>query len=62
MSRVSAFIHIAFIVILLVYSIYNLFMGRFEKSVLIFPILAVYYIFIIAPHKRAESNPEDKEK
>lgn len=61
MSRIFALIHIIFIVILVTYSIYNFFKGQFEHSMATFPILAVYYVFVIAPHKRKESNPAKKE-
>lgn len=52
MRKTSAVLQLIFFVLLLIYGTYHLFKGQFEQSLLIFPIFAVYYVFVIARNKK----------
>jgi hypothetical protein len=62
MSKIFVWLQLIFFVLLLIYATYNLFKGRFEQSLLIFPIFAVYYVFVIARNKRAFSDSEKEDQ
>lgn len=63
MSKTSALLQLVFFILLLIYGTYHLFKGQFEKSLLTFPIFAVYYVFVIARNKKAfsESKKENQQ-
>lgn len=62
MRKTAALFQLIFFVLLLIYATYHLFKGQFEKSLLTFPIFAVYYVFVIARNKKviSESKKEDQ--
>jgi Gpi18-like mannosyltransferase len=55
--KVVAVIQILFILLIIGFSTYQLFQGRFEVSLGILPLLMGYYIFITA-WKRRKSGPK----
>ena len=59
MSKTSAVIQLIIILLIVVYSTYLLFQGRFEQALFFLPLLMVYYVFVTARRKR--SCPQDKE-
>lgn len=61
MNKISAWLQLIFFVLLLIYATYHLFKGQFEQSLLIFPIFAVYYVFVIARNKKAFSKSEKED-
>ncbi len=62
MSKIFVWLQLIFFVLLLIYATYNLFKGRFEQSLLIFPIFAVYYVFVIARNKKTFSDSEKEDQ
>jgi glycerol-3-phosphate acyltransferase PlsY len=62
MSKTSAWLQLIFFIVLLSYGTYHLFMGQFEKSLLTFPVFAIYYVFVIAKHRKniTESKKDDQ--
>lgn len=62
MRKTAALFQLIFFVLLLIYATYHLFKGQFEKSLLTFPVFAVYYVFVIARNKKVipESKKEDQ--
>ena len=62
MSKTSAILQLIFFILLLIYATYHFFKGQFERSLLTFPIFAVYYVFVIARNKKASLEPEKKDR
>jgi len=62
MSKIFVWLQLIFFVLLLIYATYNLFKGRFEQSLLIFPIFVVYYVFVIARNKKTFSDSEKEDQ
>ena len=59
MERVFAFIQLIFILIIVGFSTYQLFQGRFELSLGVLPLLMGYYVFITARKRRKENSKEE---
>jgi hypothetical protein len=61
MVKAVAIIQILFILILVGFSTYQLFQGRLDLSLGVFPLLLGYYVFITARNRRKQPPAEDKE-
>ncbi|MGC1403760.1 MAG: hypothetical protein WA974_12625 [Thermodesulfobacteriota bacterium] len=57
MVKVAAVIQILFILLIVGFSTYQLFQGRFELSLGVLPLLMGYYVFITARNRR-KSQPK----
>ena len=58
-------IQIVFFLFLIGYSTYSLFKGNFEQAMLPFPILALYYIFVVSrlrAHSEDDSDPDEPDQ
>lgn len=61
MSKPAAIVQIIVVALLLTYSTVHLFLGNFEKAFSPFPLLILYYIFVLARQKRrARSDDEEQ--
>ena len=59
MVKVAAVIQILFILLIVGFSTYQLFQGRFELSLGVLPLLMGYYVFITARNRR-KSQPKGR--
>lgn len=59
-KKSMAIIHIAFIAIIIIYGTTSLYMGNFEGLYATFPLLVIYYIFVVARQKRVKTQQQDK--
>jgi uncharacterized membrane protein YhaH (DUF805 family) len=62
MVKAAAVVQLLFILLIVGFSTYQLFQGRFDLSLGVLPFLLVYYVFITARKKRKPSSQEDQEK
>jgi hypothetical protein len=65
MSKTSSVIQIVFFLLLIGYSTYSLFKGDFEQAILPFPILALYYVFVVSrhgAHSEDDSDPDETDQ
>ena len=61
MSKPAAIVQIIVVAALLTYSTVHLFLGNFEKAFSPFPLLILYYVFVLARQKRrARYDDEDE--
>jgi hypothetical protein len=61
MVKVSAIVQILFILLLVGFSTYQLFQGRFDLSLGVLPLLMGYYVFITAKRGRKSSLKEKRD-
>ena len=61
MVKVAAVIQILFILLIVGFSTYQLFQGRFEISLGLLPLLMVYYVFVTARNRRKSSPKSGKD-
>ena len=61
MVKAAAVVQLLFILLLVGFSTYQLFQGRFDLALAVLPFLLVYYVFITARKKRKPSPEGDKE-
>jgi hypothetical protein len=61
MEKVSAIVQILFILLLVGFSTYQLFQGRFDLSLSVLPLLMGYYVFITAKKWKKSSFKEKRE-
>jgi len=61
MVKAVAIVQLLFILLIVGFSTYQLFQGRFELSLGVLPILMGYYIFITVRNKRKPSSNGDNE-
>jgi hypothetical protein len=59
MTKISAILQIILILAVVGLSTYYFFKGNFEVGLSLLPFLMLYYIFITARRKRAESRDEE---
>ena len=59
MIKAAAIVQILFILLIVGFSTYQLFQGRFDLSLGVLPLLMGYYVFITARNKRKSSKGED---
>ena len=57
--KILALVQIILIGSLIIYSTVQLFMGRFDQAVAVFPLLLLYYVFVVARHHRKKSWHEE---
>jgi len=57
MIKAAAVVQLLFILLIVGFSTYQLFQGRFDLSLGVLPFLLVYYVFITA-RKRKKPSPE----
>jgi hypothetical protein len=62
MTKTAAILQIVFIAVLVGYGTVNLFQGNFEQAYATFPLLLLYWVFVIARKKRAEKEMEQKDE
>jgi hypothetical protein len=62
MVKAVAIVQILFILILVGFSTYQLFQGRLDLSLGVFPLLMGYYVFITVRNKRKASSDQDKQE
>jgi hypothetical protein len=60
MLKVAAVVQLLFILLIVGFSTYQLFQGRFDLALGTLPLLMVYYIFVTARRKRSSSEAESK--
>ena len=58
MLKVAAVVNLLFILLMVGFSTYQLFQGRFDLALGTLPLLMVYYIFVTARHKRKPPGVE----
>jgi Ca2+/Na+ antiporter len=58
MIKALAIIQILFILFLVGYSTYQLFQGRLDLSLSVFPLLMGYYVFVTLRNKRKASSDQ----
>jgi hypothetical protein len=61
MVKAVAIVQILFILLLVGFSTYQLFQGRFDLSLGVFPLLMGYYVFITVRNKRKASSGQEKQ-
>jgi len=61
MVKVAAIVQILFILLLVGFSTYQLFQGRFDLSLGVLPLLMGYYVFITAKKWRKSSVTAEKD-
>ncbi len=52
MKRVAAVVQIIVILLIVGYGTYHLYLGNFERSMATLPLLALYYIYLVAQNKK----------
>ena len=60
MIKAAAFVQILFILLIVGFSTYQLFQGRFDLSLGLLPLLMGYYVFVTA-RKRRKSPPKEED-
>ena len=58
MIKILAFTQIVIVLSLIIYSTVQLFRGEFEQAVAAFPLLLLYYVFVVARQKRRQQWEE----
>lgn len=61
MLRILAAVQILIILSLIIYSTIQLFRGKFEQAIAVFPFLLLYYVFVVARQKRKQQWEDDDE-
>lgn len=61
MVKISAVIQLLFILLIVGFSTYQLFQGRFELSLGALPLLMAYYVFVTARNRRKSSPKREKD-
>lgn len=61
MVKVAVIIQIVFILLIVGFSTYQLFQGRFEISLGVLPFLMVYYVFVTARNRRKSFLKREKD-
>lgn len=59
MPKVSALIQVVIIIFVVGYTTYQFFLGHFEQALAPFPLLIVYYVFIIARHQKNRFHDDE---
>ena len=59
MIKAVAIIQILFILLIVTFSTYQLFQGRFELSLGVLPLLMGYYIFVTLRNRRKSSSQDE---
>jgi hypothetical protein len=62
MVKAVAIVQILFILLLVGFSTYQLFQGRLDLSLGVFPLLMGYYIFITVRNKKKASSGQDRQE
>ena len=62
MLKAAAIVQLIFILLIVGFSTYQLFQGRFDLALGVLPFLMVYYIFVTVRNRRRTSLPGEKEK
>lgn len=62
MVRAGAVVQLLFILLIVGFSTYQLFQGRFDLALGLLPLLMVYYIFFTVRNRRKASLPGEKER
>ena len=62
MVKAGAVVQLFFILLIVGFSTYQLFQGRFDLALGLLPFLMVYYIFVTVRNRRKTSLPGEKEK
>jgi hypothetical protein len=61
MLKTAAIAQLIVIFLIVGFSTYQLFKGRFDLALGMLPFLMIYYIFVTVRNRRKTSLPEDKE-
>ena len=61
MLKAAAVVQLLFILLIVGFSTYALFQGRFDLAVGMLPFLMVYYVFVTVRRRRKISIPGEKE-
>jgi hypothetical protein len=61
MIKVAAIVQILFILLLVGFSTYQLFQGRFDLSLSVLPLLMGYYVFVTVRNKRKLADKGETE-
>lgn len=61
MLKAAAIVQLLFILLIVGFSTYALFQGRFDLAIGFLPLLMVYYIFVTVRRRRKPSVPSEKE-
>ena len=62
MVKAAAVVQLFFILLIVGFSTYQLFQGRFDLALGVLPFLMVYYLFVTVRNRRKSSLPGEKEK
>jgi hypothetical protein len=62
MLKVAAVVQLLVIILVVGFSTYQLFLGRFDLALGVLPFLMAYYIFVTVRNRRKTSLPEEKER
>lgn len=62
MLKTAAVVQLIIILLIVGFSTFQLFQGRFDLALGVLPFLMVYYIFVTARKRRKTFLPEEKEK
>ncbi len=62
MLKAAAVFQLLFILLIVGFSTYQLFQGRFDLALGVLPFLMIYYIFVTVRNRRKTSLPGEKEK
>ena len=62
MVKTGAIVQLLIILLIVGFSTYQLFQGRFDLALGVLPFLMVYYIFVTVRNRRKTSLPGEKEK
>lgn len=58
MTKIFAVVQVVLIILAVAFTTYQLFLGNFEQALAPFPLLLLYYVFVIAPQKRRRQSEE----
>jgi hypothetical protein len=62
MLKTAAIVQLLIILLIVGFSTYQLFQGRFDLALGVLPFLMIYYIFVTLRNRRKTSLPGEKEK
>jgi hypothetical protein len=62
MLKAAAVVQLLVILLVVGFSTYQLFLGRFDLALGVLPFLMAYYIFVTVRNRRKTSLPEEKER
>ncbi len=62
MLKTAAIVQLLIILLIVGFSTYQLFQGRFDLALGVLPFLMIYYIFVTVRNRRKTSLPGEKEK